>query len=168
MASPIHIFFSFGPRGCARVNNTKQPWQKETLLCQWVLWMSSLISNACVLHKCYKQAEKLSYRNTSWKMFNSTRVFFFFFSVAQRNEKSHLLCISHSFAPILISHTHTNPSPPPLTIFQSSACTEVTPMWWAYRDTTEEPARRSKTLTLNHSTDEQTLLLIYWEPRQCN
>lgn len=40
---------------------------------------------------------------------------------------SHLLCISHSFAPILVSHTHTSPSPPPLTIFQSSPCTEVTP-----------------------------------------
>lgn len=77
--------------------------------------------------------------------------------------KSHLLCISHSFAPILISHTHTNPSPPPLTIFQSSARTKVTPRWWAYRDTTEEPARRSNTLTLNHSREEQMLLLIYWK-----
>ncbi|TRY87498.1 hypothetical protein DNTS_035319, partial [Danionella cerebrum] len=28
-----------------------------------------------------------------------------------------------SLTPILISHTQTNPSPPPLTIFQSSACT---------------------------------------------
>lgn len=75
--------------------------------------------------------------------------------------KSHLLCISHSFAPILISHTHTNPSPPPLTIFQSSACTEVTPRWWAYRDATEEPARRSNTLTLNHSRDEQMWNVLF-------
>lgn len=64
---------------------------------------------------------------------------------------SHLLCISQSFVAILISHTQTNPSPPPLTIFQSSACTAVTPMWWAYSETTEEPERRSNTRTLSKS-----------------
>lgn len=106
MASPIHIFFSFGPRGCARVNNTKQPWQKETPLCQWVLWMSSLISNACVLHKCYKQAGKLSYRNTSWKMFNSTRGFF---SSSQwlRGMKNPTCCASPTASLPSSSPTHT-------------------------------------------------------------
>ncbi|KAG9339603.1 hypothetical protein JZ751_023494, partial [Albula glossodonta] len=52
-------------------------------------------------------------------------------------------------APILISQTHTRPSPPPLTIFQSSAWTAVTPRWWAYSEATgEPPPRRSKTRTL--------------------
>lgn len=73
----------------------------------------------------------------------------------------YLLCISHSLAPILISHTHTNPSSPPLTIFQSSAWTEVTPKWWAYREATEEPVRRSNTLTLNHSRKKQITPLYY-------
>lgn len=49
----------------------------------------------------------------------------------KEGKKTHLLCISHSFALILSSHTHTSPSPPPLTIFQSSACTAVTPRWCA-------------------------------------
>lgn len=62
--------------------------------------------------------------------------------------RSHLLCISHSLLPILISHTHTRPSPPPLTTFQSSARTDVTPSWCAYKDDTQEPERRSNTRTL--------------------
>lgn len=89
----------------------------------------------------------------------------YLFSVSDRLywKQSYLLCISHSFAPILISQTHTNPSPPPLTIFQSSACTEVTPKWWAYRDATEEPDLMSNTLTLRHSKEKPKLILSYWE-----
>lgn len=69
--------------------------------------------------------------------------------VANSNRKwPYLLCISHSLAPALRSQTQTRPSPPPLTTFQSSACSAVTPSWWPYSEATVAPLRRSNTRTL--------------------